>query len=124
MKILLIISILSAILFSAPALNVTREFKQADGTTFTARAQGNQHLNWIETPDGEVLRYNHASKNFEYAIIKDEKLKPSGTRYDKSNSKRARSLGKINKIDKSKLYKLWSTKQKESKEKARPNNMH
>ena len=116
MKILLIFLILIANLYSAPAYNKTREFKQADGTTFEAKAFGNQHLNWIQTSDGEILKYNSKNKNFEYATIKENRLTESGVRYERGNSIRARSIGKVNKIDKEQLYKLWSKKQKESNE--------
>ena len=119
MKYIVTFLIFVNILLAAPALDVSREFKQADGTTFTARAQGNQHLNWVETPDGEILRYNRESKNFEYANIKDNQLKASGTAYNKSNSLRARSLGQINKVDKDALFKLRSEKLKEAQEKRR-----
>ncbi len=117
MKLLLIFSLLLVQLFGAPAFNKLREFKQADGTTFTARAFGNQHLHWIQTPEGEVLLYNSKSKNFEYAKIQNNTLKPSGTKYDQKNSIRARSQARVNKIDEEELNKLWSLKQKEFYEK-------
>ena len=116
MKLLLLFLLTFSHLFSAPALNVKREYKQADGTTFQARSFGNQHLNWIETEDGEVLKYNHKNKNFEYATIKDNNLKASGAKYNKSNSKKARSLFNINKMDKKELHNLWSKRKKESNE--------
>ena len=116
MKLLLIISLFTTILLSAPALNVEREFTQADGSTFRAKGFGNHHLNWIETSDGEVLKYSRKNRNFEYAMIEDATLKASGTAFVKSNSKRARSLAHVNKVDKKKLYQLWSQKRKEAHE--------
>ena len=118
MKFLIITLILATQIFAAPAFNKTRDFKQADGTTFKARALGNQHLNWIETEDGEVLKYNSKNKNFEYATIKNNRLRASGTRYEKNDSKRARATGQVNKLNKDELYKLWSKKQKESKQRS------
>ncbi len=117
MKLLLIFSLLLAQIYAAPAFNKLREFKQADGSTFEARAYGNQHLHWIQTPQGEILLYNAKSKNFEYATIQNNTLKPSGTKYDQKNSIRARSQARVNKVDKEELYKLWSLKQKEFYEK-------
>ena len=114
MKILTILAISLTLLFSAPALNKTREFKQADGTTFKAKAIGNQHLNWIETEDGEVLKYNAKSKNYEYGEIKNSTLKASGAKFEMNNSKRARSKEHINKINKDELYNLWSKKRQEA----------
>jgi len=97
---------MASLLLSAPALNKTREFTNADGTTFMAKAQGNHHLNWIKTQDGEILKYNKKSKNFEYAQIKDSSLRTSGVRYKKNNSKRARSRGDIENITDAQLHKL------------------
>lgn len=116
MKLLLILMLTFSYAFSVPALSVPREFKQSDGSTFKAKAVGNQHLNWIETEDGEILKYNNKSKNFEYATIKNSSLKASGTAFEKDNSLRARSMGRIDKIDKEELHKLWSKKRKEAHE--------
>jgi len=115
-KILFLSFMSSSLLFSAPARSVERDFKQADGTIFKAKSFGNQHLNWIETRDGGILKYNKENKNFEYAEIKNSSLKASGTRFQNNNSKRARSLAHINKLDKKKLYKLWAEKRKEAGE--------
>lgn len=116
MKFLLILTLFITYTLAAPAFNKLREFKQSDGTTFEARAFGNQHLNWIETKEGEILKYNEDSKNFEYAKIKDERLKASGARYEQNNSKRARSLKQVNKISKNELRKLWAKRQSDAHE--------
>lgn len=112
MKFLLLITIICFEIFAAPAYNKLREFKQADGSTFTARAYGNQHLNWVQSEDGEILKYNKNSNDFEYAEIKEQSLKASGTRYEKSDSRKVRAQTKIDKIDKKSLNELWSQKQK------------
>jgi hypothetical protein len=119
MKTLLLLLFSSALLFSAPAFDALREFTNADGTTFMAKAQGNQHLNWIQTQDGEILKYNEVTKNFEYAKIQENALKPSGVKYEKDASQRARALHQINKIDKNELSKLWSQRQKAAHERAK-----
>lgn len=100
--------------FAAPAYNKTREFTQSDGTLFEAKAYGNQHLNWIETTDGEILKYNQKNKNFEYAIIENRQLRSSGVRYEKEDSSKIRSFSNIDKLNKEELYKLWGEKQDES----------
>jgi len=112
-KIVLLSLLTGSVLFSAPARNIERSFKSSDGSVFQARTFGNQHLNWIETKDGEILKYNRESKNFEYAKIKDSNLVASGAIYQHNNSKRARSLAHINKVDKKELYELWVKKRKE-----------
>ena len=104
-------------LLSAPAFSKLREFHHIDGTTFMAKAHGNQHLNWIQTQDGEILKYNEQTKDFEYAKIEHNSLKASGIRYVKSNSKRARSLGHINKLFMQDLQKLWKLKHQEARKK-------
>ena len=115
MKFILITSLIFIHLFGAPAYNELREFKHSDGTVFKARASGNHHLNWLETEEGEVLKHNPKSGNFEYAEIKKERLKASGARYEKNNSKRARSISHVNKISKKELYRLWAKKRAEAK---------
>ncbi|QSZ40969.1 hypothetical protein GJV85_02175 [Sulfurimonas aquatica] len=112
MKTILLSLIITTSLFSAPAFTKERELKNADGTTFMAKAQGNQHLNWLITQDGEILKYNQKSKNFEYAKIEKNELKASGVKYEKNNSKRARAIGRVNKLNHQELYKLWGEKQK------------
>lgn len=119
MKTLFLLLFFSALLFSAPAFDAMREFTNADGTTFMAKAQGNQHLNWIQTQDGEILKYNEVTQNFEYAKIENNALVTSGVKYEKENSKRARTLQQINKIDKKELSKLWSQRQKAAHERAK-----
>ncbi|MEA2091605.1 MAG: hypothetical protein U9O83_04460 [Campylobacterota bacterium] len=114
MKYILLFSLTFSYLFCAPAYFKTREFKQADGSSFIAKARGDEHLNWIETDDGEILKYNSQTKNFEYAQIKNNQLKASGVRYYKKNSKPARSLRDVKKLDKDSVYKLWK-KRRESK---------
>jgi len=110
MKYILLLSLTFSYLFCAPAYSKTREFKQADGSSFVAKAHGDEYLNWIETDNGEILKYNHKSRNFEYAEIKNNQLKASGARYHKENSKRVRTLRDIKKLDKDSIYKLWKEK--------------
>ena len=110
MKTLLIFLLAYTYTFGAPAFNKTREFTQSDGTTFSAKASGDRYLNWIQTKDGEVLKYNAKTKNFEYATIEDNKLNASGVRYEKNSSKRARSLGRIKKLELDDVYNLWKNK--------------
>ena len=100
--------------FAAPAYDKVRTFTQADGTTFKARAQGNHHLHWIESSDGEILRYNKATQNFDYAIIQKNKLKASGASYNTQNSIRARSIARIPKLTRKEVYELWAKKRKEA----------
>ena len=110
MKFLLLILLTLSQLFSAPALGKMRQFTNADGTTFMAKARGDQHLNWIQTDDGEILRYNQNSNNFEYAIIKKNLLQASGIKYEKKDIKQKRSVRDIDKINEKELFELWNQK--------------
>jgi len=114
MKIFIFLMLSISVLFSAPAFSKLREFHNSDGTSFMAKARGNHLLHWIQTADGEILKYNASTKDFEYAKIKDTTLKASGVRYNKNNSKRARSLGHINKVFLQDLQRLWQLKHKEA----------
>ncbi len=114
MKTVLIILLLSSYLLSAPAFNKLRVFKNADGTTFMARGAGNQHLNWIETTDGEILKYNQDSRNYEFAKIKNNSLQASGKKYIKNSSIRTRSIRRIQKIGREELSNLMQLKRKNS----------
>ena len=122
MKFILLFSLFITILFAAPAYNKLREFKQADGTTFMAKGQGNQHLNWIETQDGKILRYNQTSKNFDYAEIREESLEASGTRYKKENFKKAKSLQEQKNSLKQSVYDLWAKKNKKAQQRRHKRN--
>ena len=122
MKILLLTLFSLSLLHAAPAFHKMRTFTNSDGETFKAKAIGNQHLHWFKTDDGEILKYNEQSKDFEYAVIEEETLKPSGVKYEKNNSKRARSLGHVNKVLENQILELWVKKQKkhhERKERAK-----
>jgi hypothetical protein len=83
MKTTLLILLLSLTLYSAPSYSHLKEFKNSDGTTFYAIAKGNHKLNWIQTQDGDILKYNTRSKNFEFAKIEGKRLIASGKKYTK-----------------------------------------
>ena len=114
MKILLLVILLAIYLFSAPAYNALREFTQADGTVFIAKGQGDQHLNWIETEGGEILRYNNQSKNYEYAEVQNSEIKASGRKFEKQNQKRATPLQQTENLFKKSINELWKIKREEA----------
>lgn len=107
MKLLLAFLLLYTISFAAPAFNKTREFTQADGTIFKANANGDSYLNWIQTLDGEILKYNAQTKNYEYTIIKNDNLELSGVAYENNNLKKAKSFRSVDKLDMDDVYKIW-----------------
>ncbi len=108
MKYLILLSLTFATLFCAPAYNAKKVCKQANGEEFICRANGNHHLNWIEDEDGEILKYNTKTKNFEYAVIKGIDLKASGVKYQKQNTKKSVSKAKreVQKVERKQLQEL------------------
>jgi hypothetical protein len=109
MRYLLIITLLHTLLFCAPALNQQRKFYNSNGTSFLGKAQGNQYLNWIETQEGNIVVFNQQTKNFEYAIIKNDMLVPNDIQYSKSRTKEDRNIS--NRYLLPDIYTLWRKKQ-------------
>lgn len=116
MKYIILITLLISQLYSAPARGGIRDFIQADGSTFKASAKGNQHLNWIESEDAEILKYNQQTKNYEFAEIKNNRLMPSGEKYIPSSIYKSQNKN-TKKIDKNKVYQLWQKRQAEAQAK-------
>lgn len=113
MKLFILLALLIPSLYGAPAFSTKRQYTQPDGTTFNARIRGDEYLHWIETDDEEIVLYNKAKKRFEYAIIKDDRLQPSGeTLKAADGAKRAPRLHP--KPSKKELQILW----KENRQKA------
>lgn len=115
LRCLLLILFATLYLSAAPAFQETRDFKQEDGSSFSGRLQGDEHLNWIETSDAEILLFNKASKQYEYATIKDDKLLPSGEKFAPGfKEKKSAPFGKH--IQKKELLELWKKKRREALE--------
>lgn len=115
MKLLLTIMILTTALFATPAFKGKLSIKQADGETFQAKIKGDEWFNWIEDDNGNVIKYNNNSKNYEYATLEEKNgeldLIPSGTRVATDLGS---LTGHISVIDKDTLTSIW----KEKKDKA------
>lgn len=119
LRCLLLVLFATLHLAAAPAFQEERNFKQDDGSSFSARLQGDEHLNWIETSDEEILLFNKASKQYEYATIKEDKLLPSGQKFaPASQNKKSAPLGK--RVQKKELLELWKKKRQEALKKRRP----
>lgn len=119
LRCLLLILFATLHLAAAPAFQEERNFKQDDGSSFSARLQGDEYLNWIETSNGEILLFNKDSKQYEYATIKEEKLLPSGQKFT-PGSKEKKSAPFGNGVQKKELIELWKKKRQEAHEKRRP----
>ncbi len=80
-----------------------------------AKGQGNQHLNWVESEDGAILKRNPLTENFEYAQIKNERLAPSGEKFQKRKGRNAKSLKETKRVSKESVYKLWAKKREDAR---------
>ena len=123
MKHILIIALFTQLLLAAPAFQGKRTFTQPDGSLISYKNQGDEHLHWSESEDGEVIMYNKTTKQFEYAEIKDETLKPSGTRYKKvdPSSKHSRSNKASQHLYKDQLRDLYKLKRDKRLKRVHPN---
>lgn len=109
-KHVLAVILFSTLLLAAPAYQGKRTLTQADGTTFQAKAQGDEYLNWIETDQGDILRYNTQTKNYEYAEIKNGNLQKSGRIYKHDSQAVSKSASFTKKISRDDLKQLWLQK--------------
>ena len=123
MKLLLIFSFLLLPLFGAPAFNGQRTFTQPDGSVVTYRLQGDEHLHWMESDDGQIILYNEKSHRIEHAEIKDGMLKPSGVNYQKESSLKNKGAAKSmnHHIDKKAVEELYRQKRALHYQKMHPN---
>jgi len=84
MKFLLFLPLITSLLLAAPAFQGKRTFTQPDGTVVEYRVQGDEHLHWNETENGDILLYSKANGRLEFAEIKDGTLQPSGIPFSES----------------------------------------
>ena len=103
-------ALLSALLFAAPAFQGVRTFIQNDGSGFQAQIKGDEYLNWVETKNGDILIYNKEDQNYDYAVITEGELKPSGKKYSNSGTTSLRRASSFQSLSKQKLYRLWRLK--------------
>lgn len=68
--------------YAAPAIPDDISFEQLDGSTFEGNLKGDEWFSWVEDKNGNIIKYNFDSKNYEYAIIEGTdsgvELIPSG----------------------------------------------
>lgn len=119
--------VFSSLLFAAPAYQGSIVFKQKDGSSFKGKLKGDEWFNWVEDKQGNIIKYNKKSKNYEYGVIKQKNgefdLLPSGVmagtqaKMTSSGNIQADQV-MVEKIDQKTLSKIW--KQKRSKVKRHP----
>ena len=55
-----------------------KTFKQKDGSSFKGIVQGKDFFTYVELLNGYIALYNQKTDTYEYAVVKDQKLLPSG----------------------------------------------
>jgi len=107
--------------YSVPAYQGSIKFTQNDGSSFTGHLKGDEWFSWVEDKNGDIIKYNTKSKDYEYGMVKEVNgtldLVPSsikvGSKPKKSKSVDATEASTL-RIDKQTLEKIW----KQKKEKA------
>lgn len=69
MKKTILISLVGSYLSASSALPMETKFVNSDNSSFYGTKKGDEHLNWIEDKNGNVIKYNPSTKNYEYAKI-------------------------------------------------------
>lgn len=123
-KIILALIIISTVVLAVPALKGEKSFMQADGSTFNGYIKGDEWFHWIEDKQGNIIRYNKQSRNYEYGVLKIVKgelnLMPSGvkvfTQMKKTSINQSLQKIQLEQIDKDILLEIWKSR-KSSREK-------
>ena len=95
MRLLIIFTLLSQIVFAAPAFQGKRAFTQPDGTVVTYQLQGDEHLNWVANQKGDILLFSKENKRLEFAEIKNGRLKPSGIPFTEADATNSRASSTV-----------------------------
>ena len=78
---------LSKFNWAYPSNNDYRVVRQSDNSELVVAPYQDEHLQWLETPRGEIVLFNRKSGNYEYATIGEKNgekyLKPSGVKVEK-----------------------------------------
>lgn len=108
MRYLILFTLTLQLIYAAPAFQGKRTFTQPDGSEVSYRLQGDEHLNWVESENGDILLFNKKENRLEYAEIREGTLKPSGVPYSKAGSASMQAASNImpSKITKEELSAL------------------
>ena len=118
MKKLLMLIAISSLGFAAPAYHGEIEFNQDDGSKFSGHLKGDEYFSWVEDKQGNIIKFNKVSKNYEYAKVKinqgKAELVPAGIKVNK-NGALFSSSGIGQSVSKEKLFEIWTRKKDEVK---------
>lgn len=113
MRHFVLLSFVISMLLAAPAFHGKRTFTQPDGTVVEYRAQGDEHLHWNETADGDILLYSKKNKRLEFAEIKNGSLQPSGVPFSGANTAAARSATQQPRVTREEIAELHKKRRDE-----------
>lgn len=110
---------LSTVGYAVSAMPGNINFEQKDGSTFEGNLNGDEWFSWIKDKNGNIIKYNFDSKNYEYAIIEEVNseidLVPSGVAVSPENSSNAPSDSVMTNDNTIKLLgQIWKRKRNEA----------
>ncbi|CAA6800920.1 MAG: Unknown protein [uncultured Sulfurovum sp.] len=109
---------LSSLSFAAPAYHGEMEFIQNDGSKFSGHLKGDEYFSWVEDKQGNVIKFNKVSKNYEYAKLQmsqgEVDIVPSGVKVMNAKVPFSPSLSGQN-ISKEKISEIWKRKKEKVK---------
>ncbi len=88
MKPILLLLTTAVLLIAAPAFQGALTLRDSEGEHFYAQLKGDEYLNWFESDTGEILLFNKDKQRYEYAIIHNNMLVPSGIEKQAHTKKR------------------------------------
>jgi hypothetical protein len=112
--------------FAVSAIPDDINFEQQDGSIFEGNLKGDEWFSWIEDKNGNIIKYNDDSKNYEYAIIEEVNgeidLMPSGIMVSSENNNSNAPSMTITSIRPNikLLGQIWKRKRREALEEFNP----
>lgn len=118
MKYFLLLFVAHTLVMGAPAFEHRKWFRQPDGSAFIGTPKGDEHLQWIESDEGEILIYVKERRRYEPAEIDQNNLRGTGTPFKASTNPREKvDKSGEKRISKDVLLMLWKNKRRENHQK-------
>ncbi len=124
MRHFVLLSFLVSLLLAAPAFHGKRTFTQPDGTEVTYRLQGDEHLNWMESENGDILLFSKKNKRLEFAEIRNGTLQPSGVPFSGADAAAARSASQQPRVTREEIAELHKKRRDEHLSKMKSRHHH
>jgi len=117
--------LVTTMLYAMPAATPVEEKYTMNSEVVQGKLMGDEYLNWVETKEGKIIRYNKSKKRYEYLKEENGEIKYSNIKYNKttstSNINRSSAIvssqikkEKVStpKLDKKLMLKIWKKKMK------------